>query len=118
MLLPSPSSLQVQQLPPQLAQASITFKQFQDYAQLRRNVHMLAFALDFCTQVGTSGTTQHSLQRTTHTHTLAMSFETSTRAAAHAPLPRDPALLVGISVNHQRRACEWLYAYAQATHPI
>lgn len=45
--------LQVQQLPPELSDAQITYQQFADMARLRRNMHMLSFALDFCTQVST-----------------------------------------------------------------
>jgi hypothetical protein len=42
---------QVHQLPPELAAAQITFKQFEQMAFLRRNMHVLSFALDFCAQV-------------------------------------------------------------------
>jgi hypothetical protein len=48
--------VQVQQMPPELQDARITFKQFEDMASLRRNMHQMSFALDFCTQVGGSGT--------------------------------------------------------------
>jgi hypothetical protein len=45
--------LQAQSLPAQLADARITFKQFQDMNLLRRHMYMLSFALDFCAQVNT-----------------------------------------------------------------
>lgn len=44
---------QVQELPAELAGARITFKQFQDMALLRRNRHLVTYALDFCAQVST-----------------------------------------------------------------
>lgn len=43
---------QAQSLPPQLAAARISLREFEDMAQLRRNMHLMSFALDFCTQVG------------------------------------------------------------------
>jgi len=46
--------VQVQQLPPELSDTQITYQQFADMAQLRRNMHKLSFALDFCTQVSTA----------------------------------------------------------------
>lgn len=45
--------LQVQELPPELANAQITFKQFEDVAMMRRNRHLVTYALDFCAQVST-----------------------------------------------------------------
>lgn len=46
--------LQAQNLPAELADARITFKQFQDMNMLRRHMYMLSFALDFCAQVSTA----------------------------------------------------------------
>lgn len=45
--------VQVQELPAELAGARITYKQFQDMALLRRNRHLVTYALDFCAQVST-----------------------------------------------------------------
>jgi hypothetical protein len=41
----------VHELPPELAAAKIRYADFKSAAQLRRNMHMLSFALDFCSQV-------------------------------------------------------------------
>jgi hypothetical protein len=46
------SGPQVHQLPPELAAAQITSQQFEHMVHLRRNMHVLSFALDFCAQVG------------------------------------------------------------------
>eukprot|EP00882_Tetradesmus_deserticola_P020479 GHRQ01022126.1.p1 GENE.GHRQ01022126.1~~GHRQ01022126.1.p1 ORF type:complete len:497 (+),score=187.27 GHRQ01022126.1:565-2055(+) len=39
------------QLPPQLASARITYKDFKAMASLRSSIYSLSFALDFCTQI-------------------------------------------------------------------
>jgi hypothetical protein len=49
--------LQAAQMPPQLASARISYKDFKAMASLRSSIYALAFALDFCSQV--SCCTQH-----------------------------------------------------------
>lgn len=38
-------------MPPELAQAGISYAEFAVMGHMRRNLHMLAYALDFCRQV-------------------------------------------------------------------
>eukprot|EP00879_Flechtneria_rotunda_P019290 GHRR01020259.1.p1 GENE.GHRR01020259.1~~GHRR01020259.1.p1 ORF type:complete len:441 (+),score=133.17 GHRR01020259.1:639-1961(+) len=42
----------IQEMPQELASVAVTLADFRMVAHLRRNLHVLTFALDFCTQVG------------------------------------------------------------------
>jgi hypothetical protein len=69
--------LQAQSLPAELADARITFKQFQDMNMLRRHMYMLSFALDFCAQVSNT-----KAQRTTSGRVAAATVSSSPRLHA------------------------------------